>query len=179
MAEGITTFYKGVEYRSRLEARWACFFDLIGWKFEYEPFDLDYYIPDFLLVGQHPTLVEVKPYASLDEFKPLAANLPKAPYPFLLVGSTPFNRSEYWDEPTIGLVSERATGQDDAWFGCAGLARCYSCRSYYFVHQDGSWIPRGVEDPCGECRKPHLALDDEAVARGLWAQAQNLTKWAA
>lgn len=41
------TMYDGVQYRSRLEARWAVFFDLAGWKHEYEPIDLPGWSPDF------------------------------------------------------------------------------------------------------------------------------------
>lgn len=61
----IPTMYAGVQFRSRLEAKWAAFFDLIGWKWEYEPFDLPGYIPDFLirdLDGMGATLAEVKPF---------------------------------------------------------------------------------------------------------------------
>lgn len=43
----IPTLYRGRQYRSRLEARWAAFFDQIGWKHEYEPFDLGEWSPDF------------------------------------------------------------------------------------------------------------------------------------
>lgn len=59
----IPTRYNGVQFRSRLEARWAAMFDLIGWEWEYEPIDLDGYIPDFT-VNPHedsPILIEVKP----------------------------------------------------------------------------------------------------------------------
>jgi hypothetical protein len=58
---GIPTVYRGVQYRSRLEAKWAAFFDLLGWPYQYEPFDLGGWIPDFLLMGRVPVLVEVKP----------------------------------------------------------------------------------------------------------------------
>lgn len=52
----IQTFYKGYKFRSRLEARWAVFFDHCGVAWEYEPegYDLGnglYYLPDFLLHG--------------------------------------------------------------------------------------------------------------------------------
>lgn len=48
----IETKYKGYHFRSRLEARWAVFFDELGVKWEYEPegFELPngkYYLPDF------------------------------------------------------------------------------------------------------------------------------------
>ena len=66
----IQTSYKGYKFRSRLEARWAVFFDHCGVKWEYEPegFELEngqYYLPDFLLHGlegrvQGDLWVEVK-----------------------------------------------------------------------------------------------------------------------
>lgn len=67
----IPTMYNGVQFRSRLEARWAAFFDLCGWRWEYEPFDLNGWIPDFIVnpsvsepewLRTHPWLVEVKPW---------------------------------------------------------------------------------------------------------------------
>ena len=52
----IPTEYKGYLFRSRLEARWAVFFDACRVKWEYEPegFALpngQFYLPDFLLHG--------------------------------------------------------------------------------------------------------------------------------
>lgn len=48
----IQTYYKGYHFRSRLEARWAVFFDALGIEWEYEPegFRLPsgrMYLPDF------------------------------------------------------------------------------------------------------------------------------------
>ena len=50
------TKYKGYRFRSRLEAKWAVFFDACGVKWEYEPEGYDLgdelsYLPDFLLHG--------------------------------------------------------------------------------------------------------------------------------
>lgn len=49
--QAIQTYYRGTYYRSRIEARWAVFFDVLGLKHEYEPdkFELPNrrYIPDF------------------------------------------------------------------------------------------------------------------------------------
>ena len=66
MAEikAIETFYNGFRFRSRLEARWAVFFDAIGFEYEYEPqgFDLGegyYYLPDFYL-PENNSWVEIK-----------------------------------------------------------------------------------------------------------------------
>ena len=54
MIRAIETQYKGYRFRSRLEARWAVFFDAMGikWEYEKEGFDLGaqgYYLPDFWL----------------------------------------------------------------------------------------------------------------------------------
>ncbi len=50
----IETLYKGYRFRSRLEARWAVFFDTLGirWEYEKEGFalgDAGWYLPDFWL----------------------------------------------------------------------------------------------------------------------------------
>lgn len=56
------TKYNGRLYRSRLEARWAAFFDILKIPFEYEPFDLNGWSPDFSLeIDNVKVLVEVKP----------------------------------------------------------------------------------------------------------------------
>jgi hypothetical protein len=54
--KAIETVWKGYRFRSRLEARWAVFFDALGLRWEYEPegFDLGeegWYLPDFFLQG--------------------------------------------------------------------------------------------------------------------------------
>lgn len=66
MIKAIETHYKGYKFRSRLEARWAVFFDSLGLDWEYEPegFDLDgvYYLPDFLIsLNGIDCFVEIKP----------------------------------------------------------------------------------------------------------------------
>ncbi len=66
----IETIYNGYHFRSRLEARWAVFFDALGIEWEYEPegFDLGggvYYLPDFRVkcYGTRGS----KPFMSIDE----------------------------------------------------------------------------------------------------------------
>ena len=62
--KAIQTSYKVYKFRSRLEARWAVFFDALGIDWEYEPegFDLDgvYYLPDFYIPSVD-AWIEVKP----------------------------------------------------------------------------------------------------------------------
>lgn len=64
----IETKYNGYRFRSRLEARWAVFFDTVGlqWEYEQEGYDLEdlgWYLPDFVMShnpGRGP-IVEIKP----------------------------------------------------------------------------------------------------------------------
>jgi hypothetical protein len=62
----IETLYRGYRFRSRLEARWAVFFDAAGIRWEYEPqgftlADGSSYLPDFWLPGlDGGTWAEVK-----------------------------------------------------------------------------------------------------------------------
>lgn len=60
----IETVYHGYRFRSRLEARWAVFFDTLGIKYEYEKEgyelgDAGWYLPDFWLPEQR-CWVEIK-----------------------------------------------------------------------------------------------------------------------
>lgn len=86
MIKAIETVYNGYRFRSRLEARWAVFFDTLGVKYEYEHegFDLGHgqrYLPDFhfstmqfIIYGsdgwlkfEAETYLEVKPIAELSK----------------------------------------------------------------------------------------------------------------
>jgi hypothetical protein len=64
MIKAIETHYRGYRFRSRLEARWAVFFDILGidWEYEKEGLDLDgvWYLPDFWLPHME-TWIEIKP----------------------------------------------------------------------------------------------------------------------
>jgi hypothetical protein len=71
--KAIETRYKGYRFRSRLEARWAVFFDAINLTWEYEPEgvvvgDGQRYLPDFHLPDFGGTIdlwVEIKPKAPI------------------------------------------------------------------------------------------------------------------
>lgn len=74
-SQAIETEYKGYRFRSRLEARWAVFFNALGiaWVYEPEGFQLSdgtRYLPDFWL-PEFNLYVEIKPcliqYEELDK----------------------------------------------------------------------------------------------------------------
>jgi len=70
MIKAIETQWKGYRFRSRLEARWAVFFERIGVEWQYEPqgFQREWpfgevhkYLPDFrITIGSNAYWVEVK-----------------------------------------------------------------------------------------------------------------------
>lgn len=63
LMKAIETVYAGYRFRSRLEARWAVFFDTLGisYRYEFEGYDLDgvWYLPDFYL-PQYDCFIEIK-----------------------------------------------------------------------------------------------------------------------
>jgi len=89
----LPTYYNGINFRSRLEARWAVFFDSLRVRYRYEPARLAVvpygYTPDFLLPLQdrfdRVLWVEVKPsdYEPSDIDKPDALACPDIPVAFI------------------------------------------------------------------------------------------------
>lgn len=136
--KAIPTEYAGYMFRSRLEARWAAFFDLLGWEWEYEPFDLNGYIPDFILTSAEPILVEVKPALNLNDLQKHFVKIKKSGWIgyVLIVGATLFNAIENYplvigsfyrirEDPNNYLLSDELLDQrpDRAIF-----AKCSDCK---------------------------------------------------
>jgi hypothetical protein len=96
----IETIYKGYRFRSRLEARWAVFFDAMGieWEYEKEGFDLGdagWYLPDFWL-PQVEMWAEVKPGPlKYDEIRRCKALNEATGQGVILLEGTPDVRSYY------------------------------------------------------------------------------------
>jgi hypothetical protein len=103
--KAIETTYNGYRFRSRLEARWAVFFDALGMKYQYEPegFDLGAagrYLPDFWLETVS-MWAEVKPRSlSLEEQNKCIALAEQSEFPvLLLIGPPefkPYDAYERW-----------------------------------------------------------------------------------
>lgn len=95
--------YKGINFRSLLEARWAYFFDKLGWTWQYEPFEMDGYIPDFLVTFSEdcwPMVVDVKPFFTLDYQRNVIEKCkPNKGHYTLLFASTP--RIKTYDTPNV------------------------------------------------------------------------------
>ncbi len=185
----IPTMYRGRQYRSRLEARWAAFFDLLGWRAEYEPFDLGKWSPDFQLVSPYSgsILVEVKPITEFNQ--PTADRMVKAAFErgmggdatLLLVGTSPIIRRNFVQIGWIGHVYEdqaRADFQEAAigWMldsDVPGVHADIMFRDY--ADQDTCWSGALYLYPAfdfsGDCK----AYSKHTMQ--LWASASNQTQW--
>lgn len=142
MIKAIETVYNGYKFRSRLEARWAVFFDALGVEYQYEieGFDLsgyderDYfgnrfvdklegdtwYLPDFYLTGQE-AWVEIKPTVDFGDpiAKPEIFARAQEKDVFVFMGEPYKGKAEYlWLTPTrYGLFSEYPMLRSSAFTG--------------------------------------------------------------
>ncbi len=178
--KAIPTIYNGRQYRSRLEARWAAMFDLMRWPYEYEPFDLDGWIPDFVLLGKgyHPKVyVEVKPaiigrdLAMFDTDKYYSA-LEDAgeKSDLLLLGIGPVEETEdllLCSGGVLGYLKEYCDGWVD------GYAWLKYDKHWDFGHDSMGYDGRmfSGEDHEGACWHKNW--------RKLWNRAGNIVQWKA
>lgn len=181
MIKAIETRYKGYRFRSRLEARWAVFFDSLGirWQFEPEGFDLSerglgYYLPDFFLPDQN-YWIEVKPESfdcrDTDAYKKLAyvaaatnaGGLLVAGEPYLNVVMGAFEtdmpagsaHDQWW---VVGADGEDAGQVDGPYLFCV----CPLCDKIG-IQFDG----RG-ERICSDAKCKHKRTREEALALDFW-----------
>lgn len=93
--KAIETIYKNYKFRSRLEARYAVFFDLLGieWSYEEEGYELNdgtWYLPDFNLPTFNGGMfVEVKPKFTIREKEKCADLCRESDRAVLLAEGTP------------------------------------------------------------------------------------------
>ena len=123
MIKAIETKYRGYRFRSRLEARWAVFFDEIGIKYEYEPegFELSdgtKYLPDFYLSEFH-VYAEIKPLLQppdkmkYAEQENLCAKFRDEVAPIILIRGTPWD--DVWNMLWAWETSDSGGGSYEAY----------------------------------------------------------------
>jgi len=172
---GIPTVLNVTEYRSRLEAKWAAMFDLLGWRYTYEPFDLDGYIPDFCFNGwETPTIVEVKPATTTKQLEDAFSKIRRSGWNknVLMLGATLQTELDHRQYP-LGLTTCGVDwgGQDT--LGLTDLALCDRCNSIFPYTWEGSYrcVVCGRNDGDHHMRNPDLDI------HALWAKAGNTVKW--
>jgi hypothetical protein len=197
MIQAIETVYNGHRFRSRLEARWAVFFDVLDVPYEYEPegFDIDgtRYLPDFWL----PTWecwAEVKPrldmlsvvYKAVPPLKKLVTATQKDGLLLSGIG---------WSEEPADLIAWcrmmfiDKSGDED----CYGeIGKCRRCDGYWLLdpmdgrgRQIGPHNPDAAKLECGindcfereplrmhEALTPHLFVAYEAAMQARFEHGE-------
>lgn len=165
----IETCYDGYKFRSRLEARWAVFFNALDIKYEYEPegYDLGnglYYLPDFWLPEQD-CWVEVKGAAPTPkEFaKALKLTILSGKPVFIAEGPIPSFSLKAPKLYNIWGLTSSGYGRTFAWTVCGlchkvGITECGSdgllcnCENYdgFGAFADEKYCGQGLY-ACSEC----------------------------
>jgi len=172
--KAIPTTYSGIEFRSRLEARWAAFLDNVKADWDYEPQDFDGYIPDFRIHAPNGrvTYLEIKPGLTRADLEPAVHKAASVglygPDLLLVVGERPYLPAL---DGASGLYLE--TWDDDTEPGsvCEGIiGYCYVCKRFGWCSTTQGFDTR----PCG-CYDGCWPNTDGIEA--AWRAAHTPTKW--
>jgi hypothetical protein len=181
----IPTEYNGVQFRSRLEARWAAFFDLCGWSWAYEPADLPGWIPDFRLGPPRvdALYLEVKPASSVDPavYKKINDSARGATDwlgEAVLIGNEPMRGALFFSAVVgwrldVGVSDPRHFDTVEV---CAIGDRIVLC---HIVAAQGGYHIHRLE-PEGEHEDPVLSdlrTDAWPIIGDMWNEAGALTQW--
>lgn len=196
-SHAIETAYRNYLFRSRLEAKWAAFFDLCGWPWSYEPLDMNGWIPDFA-IGEHPVLVEIKPAFQDEHWTEAKTKIMQSgcDQPVLLLGADPTWRmkniatADESGAPPFGLMFDKFDRrenddwyEEEVYFGFTeGNGR------YGLCPLDGGWwnliwkAPEDYHHPNKWSRVHPDSRDEdkptaEECAEIMWAQACNASRW--
>jgi hypothetical protein len=161
MLKAIGTYYNGHRFRSRLEARWAVFFDVLGVKYDYEPQGYrfaDYaYLPDFW-IAEWDSFIEIKPsLPDADEMERYISFAQHAGKNLLLFYDNPGRYQIAWCSPQ----RFEAKGLTLAW--------CWDECGQTFIqsHEWGAWA-LGDAGTGHDCWKPAAGPDEDIfVINGL------------
>ena len=157
-AKAIETHYNGYRFRSRLEARWAVFFDAADINYQYEPEGISFhgekYLPDFYLpsASNYGCYVEVKPnirtrYPEIG--KAARVTCMGAGYPLVVLSEVPlikdcgiwcfpmFGYDQIEGEICVELVPMITQGEQ--FFFHQGLALSRNTRTTLYAFLGGHW----------------------------------------
>ena len=179
------TKYKGAMFRSRLEARWAAFFDLMKWRWDYEPEDWQGWTPDFALMGcEKVARVEIKPLSfptcAATSYRMLHAapeleKVRRLQTPGLIVaGAQP--AALYTGTPVLTIMFETAI-----------VPRCFGFSGLALVLVDNYWFDLFPSHGAGRSLFQGADLDEDrriypvSAARidELWQEAGSKVQWRA
>jgi len=174
----IETRYNGINFRSRLEAKWAAMFDLLKWGWTYEPTDFNGWIPDFAIHGERIIYVEVKP---VSDFPMEVANKIDASGchdEVLIVGMLGPMRRDDLNCPIVGWLREGVGLEEvpeDFWWEPAPMSRYKGEDRIGFCHSGGSYKDRITGQYDGGSFGSFPVTQEEVTM--LWREASNRTRW--
>jgi hypothetical protein len=181
--KAIETRYGGINFRSRLEAKWAALFDLLGWEWTYEPADFNGWIPDFAIHGSRLVYVEVKPVTAFPADVASKMDASGCRDEMLIVGARGPMMNEH-EDMIFGWLRENEYGEDsegkfqDGWWADAVLGRWGSPpgEQIGFCHSEGIYSDRitGGYDG-GHFGNGHVDKEEIDI---MWREACNKTRWA-
>lgn len=162
----IETTYNGVKFRSRLEARWARFFDNLRtkWIYEHEGYQIEdgYYLPDFFLPNVYlrakdaqGILFEVKPARFGEEYGQLEQVGTR-----LKIGSILANGFDYANGVFEGLYQITPF-----WDNFMDVCVCETCGAVKFEFQETNYMQ------CPACSQRYDSHSAEHIA---WAYDEAL-----
>ena len=123
----------GIQFRSKLEARWYLFMKRLGWNIIYEPDieGLNNWIPDFLIIGKDKKiLVDVKPIDTVEDWEKNPdkkrienSGIKNLPYELLILGTNLqldgrdrmgllYVRDAFWEEGKEPVVLQDYSSAD-------------------------------------------------------------------
>lgn len=189
--KGIPTIgVRGIQFRSRIEAQWAYIFEKLGWNWEYEPIDLEGYIPDFIIkFGDEDILIEIKGDTNIwkkEMYKPHADKIIKSGWKgmFGILGSVYKLTNDYafYKRINIGKIYQTKWKLydvnhnliDDTTFNYDDLIIVYSneVNKYYF---DG--LERKELLDCSLYNRKDTYNDISEYFGKLWIEAKNKVQW--
>jgi len=161
----IETRYNGYLFRSRLEARWAVFFETLGWQYTYEPEgfvlpDGTWYLPDFFLPA-FGVWVEIKPQPPTEAQRQIAWQFAMQGLRYYLLYGPCASRDHgaYWveeaDDDTTLLPEDRFETIDAH---VAMFSSCPQCPASVWLVD---WYGRnGYGGACWSACRPQCTFDE-------------------
>jgi hypothetical protein len=178
---------RGIRFRSRIEAKWAYIFEYFGWTWEYEPFDLQGYIPDFIVTfATTQVLVEVKGTTDIWKDTKLGEHIKKIKMSgwsgnYMIVGATyKLACDERWLNVGVWGSTEQEHYKDEV------VVR----KTHNFWNMGGAmyrydieWYPNGMtyDDDIRTGKNVYhwKNCDDNApeIFQRIWTTFQNVVQW--
>lgn len=137
------TLYNGYKFRSKLEAKWAVFFDLCGIKYDYEPeaficFDGSQYTPDFFLYDVSlrsdytisGVFVEIKPQNFNDYDRKYQERISSAVETLIVLVGDPVYSTDQTERPNFQY--------SPVWDSAMILMYCENCNKFKFDYGTNS-----------------------------------------